>query len=200
MRGASSEPRGTGIGLREVFARSISKSGTVFTVPLLREASWARTPSSTPRSAPRGPVRAALGFAADAAGLERRAETSRLGRARRGVGRRREGAPRRPQRRRGGPARRSASSLKAVDQKPLLAEADPVEAFSSFQGCNCEERALLSRGCTSEYRRPLSPRCMYFGRSRRGSSKMSAQESTGGASCPVLSCAQDRTSLCGNAF
>ena len=78
-RAAQDLKRSTG-SLRPVHLKKLYK----ILVQLLREASWARTPSSTPRSAPRGPVRAALGFAADAAGLERRAETSRLGRARRG--------------------------------------------------------------------------------------------------------------------
>ena len=53
-------------------------------VPLLREASRARTPCSTPRPALGGTVRAALRSAGDAAGLERRVGTSRRGRARRG--------------------------------------------------------------------------------------------------------------------
>ena len=47
-----------------------------------------------------------------------------------------------------------------------------------FQGCNCEERALLSRGCTSEYE-AWAAHCMYFGRTGR------PQEATCPVTCPV---------------
>ena len=74
-------------------------------VPLLREASWARTPSSSrpwhpagPSGRPRGPPGTPRGLN-DAPGPPASREPGA------GVGRRREGAPRRPQRRRVGPAR-----------------------------------------------------------------------------------------------
>ena len=74
-------------------------------VPLLREASRARTPSSSRARHPASPSRRPQGPRGTPRGLNDALGPPASGEPGAGVGRRREGAPRRPQRRRGGPAR-----------------------------------------------------------------------------------------------